>query len=130
MLDAFNIRLGGGSGFGGDRTYAKTSVTRNGARQVNLPRAPETDETKVAKRIAKVFDVSGMNYYGVAAALWDVAPDGVKVHLYNMVDALLEVAADKHQNDLDYTVVECQIGEHSWKLRNFLKEYGFLTPDP
>lgn len=129
MLDLVNVNIGGG-GLGQRAGISfKSGSGNHGITQVNLPRPADTNETKFAKKIVRLFDVSGFDVYGVAAALWDVAGDGVKIHLYRLADALLEVAADKHEAGLDYSLTEREIGINASALRRHLRSSGYLTPE-
>lgn len=126
MLDLFNVNIGGGPG--GNRRGRSNSVrVGQEIRSVTLPKAPELETTKFAKRVIRVLDVSGMDYRALAEALWEVAPDGVKRHLYALADALFDVAADRRERGLDYTMVEVEIATTAKALRDHLRLTGFVS---
>jgi len=130
MLDLINLNVGSSGRVGQKAGISGTISSGARAVQVNVPTPPDSDNVKYAKKIIRIFDVASIDYYRVSDALWNLASDAVKRHLYGMADALMDVAADKHEKDLCYTLVEREIGTNAAVLRRFLKSSGYLTPDP
>lgn len=93
----------------------------------NLSYPNPTDTLKHAKRIIKMFDVSGYDYYGLAQNIFDNAPDGVLIHIYSLVDALIEVAADMQSSGLTSTMIQREIGVEWFGVRRELSRAGYLT---
>lgn len=110
MFDLLNFNIGG-SGFGGDRTYAnaKVSVGQASVTRASLPRVVASEWRKVAKKFIAIFDVATLDTNELALEVWENSSDEQKRNVYAFVDALVERALIQLDNGNIFTTAEQEI---------------------